>query len=90
MTGPDDEGAGALRQLVVGVKPPEDDALEYVVHRFGEGISNPGWPTFLGSARGAGPVAPGPLVDGLVAAVRPFFGVVDQVELARRSALAGE
>ena len=30
------------------------------------------------------------LVVGLVAAVRAFFGVVDQVELARRSALAGE
>ena len=41
MARPDDEGPGALRQLVVGVQPPEDDALEYVVHRFNEGISNP-------------------------------------------------
>jgi len=38
MARPDDEGPGALRQLVVGVQPPEDDALEYVVHRFKEGI----------------------------------------------------
>jgi hypothetical protein len=37
----DDERSGALRQLVVGVEPPEDDALEYVVHRFNEGMSNP-------------------------------------------------
>ena len=31
-----------------------------------------------------------PLADGLVAAVGPFFGEVDQVELAGRSALGGE
>jgi hypothetical protein len=31
-----------------------------------------------------------PLVDGLAAAVRLFFGIVDQVELARRSAITGE
>src|SRR6266542_5890510 len=42
MARPDDQGPGALRQLVVGVQPPEDDALEYVVHGFEEGISNPG------------------------------------------------
>ena len=36
MARPDDQGPGALRQLVVGVQPPEDDALEYVVHRFKE------------------------------------------------------
>jgi hypothetical protein len=41
MARPDHEGPGALRQLVVGVQPPEDDALEYVVHGFNEGISNP-------------------------------------------------
>ena len=38
MAGPDDEGPGALRQLVVGIQPPEDDALEYVVHGSNEGM----------------------------------------------------
>lgn len=41
MARPDHEGSGPLPQFVVGVKPPEDDALEYVVHGLNEGISNP-------------------------------------------------
>jgi hypothetical protein len=39
MARPDHEGPGALRQLVVGIQPPEDDAVEYLVHGFNEGIS---------------------------------------------------
>jgi len=40
MACPDDEGSGAFPQFVVGVQPPEDDVLDYVVHGLNEGISN--------------------------------------------------